>query len=146
MIGWLINWFECEGHVALDRNMGPRYNTLLMLLIPEYLYMVIASSCNFEKWVWSVDFNILAFMTIQLSMDFSMDLDELDASHVGNLDEYDEASSMKTTYCYQMTREEYEAQAATETHKALQVVLTVVILYISYVKFSHIEDHFINIW
>ena len=27
-------FFGIEGHVALDRNPGPRYNTLLLQLIP----------------------------------------------------------------------------------------------------------------
>ena len=38
IIDWLINPFECffgrEGHVALDRNPGLGYNTLLLHLIP----------------------------------------------------------------------------------------------------------------
>ena len=39
---WLINPFEgffgIEGHVALDRNSGPGYNTLLLRLISGDLY------------------------------------------------------------------------------------------------------------
>ena len=35
---WLINPLQClfgiDGHVALDRNPGPEYNTLLLRLIP----------------------------------------------------------------------------------------------------------------
>ena len=38
MINRLINQLKClfssEGHVALDRNQGPGYNTLLLRLIP----------------------------------------------------------------------------------------------------------------
>ena len=35
--GWLIHYsafFRSEGHVALDRNPGPGYGTLLLQLIP----------------------------------------------------------------------------------------------------------------
>ena len=39
---WLINpleWFlGIKDHVALDRNQGPGYNTLLLRLIPGDLY------------------------------------------------------------------------------------------------------------
>ena len=42
MIDRLINPSEClfdmENHVALDRNLGPGYNTLLLRLIPVDLY------------------------------------------------------------------------------------------------------------
>ena len=38
VIDWLINplfcFFGSEGHVALDRNPGPGYNTLLLRMIP----------------------------------------------------------------------------------------------------------------
>ena len=38
----LINPLECffdsEGHVALDRYLGPGYNTLLLRIIPGYLF------------------------------------------------------------------------------------------------------------
>ena len=38
LIDWLINplwcFFGSQGHVALDRNPGPGYNTLLLRLIP----------------------------------------------------------------------------------------------------------------
>ena len=38
----LINPLECffdsEGHVALDRNLGPGYNTLLLRIIPGDLF------------------------------------------------------------------------------------------------------------
>ena len=34
---WLINGmlFDIEGHIALDRNAGPGYNTLLLRFIPD---------------------------------------------------------------------------------------------------------------
>ena len=42
MINWLIDPLEyflgIEGHIALDRNLGPGYHTLLLQLIPEVLY------------------------------------------------------------------------------------------------------------
>ena len=46
---WLINPLECffgiESDIALDRNPGPRYNTLLLRLIPRDLY----SSCPLRQ-------------------------------------------------------------------------------------------------
>ena len=41
MIDWFNNpllcFFDIEGHVALDRNPGPGYNTLLLRLITGYM-------------------------------------------------------------------------------------------------------------
>ena len=49
MIDRLINPSEClfdmENHAALDRNLGPGYNTLLLRLIPEDLY----SACSHRQ-------------------------------------------------------------------------------------------------
>ena len=41
MINRLYCFFSSEGHVALDKNPGPGYNTLLLRLIPGY----ISSAC-----------------------------------------------------------------------------------------------------
>ena len=41
LLWWMINPLECfftiEGHIALDRNLGLGYNTLLLWLIPVVL-------------------------------------------------------------------------------------------------------------
>ena len=48
-VDWLINPLECslgiEDHVALDRNPGPGYNTLLLQLIPGYIF----SACPYRQ-------------------------------------------------------------------------------------------------
>ena len=42
LIDWFVNSLECffciEGHGALDRNLGPGYNTLLSWLISADLF------------------------------------------------------------------------------------------------------------
>ena len=38
MINPLLCFFVSEGHVALDRNLGPGYNILLLRLIPRDLF------------------------------------------------------------------------------------------------------------
>lgn len=40
---------------------------------------------------------------------------------IENMDEFDEAESLLTTFCNQVTEEEYENQTAMETEKALKV-------------------------
>ena len=38
-------FFDIQGHVALDRNLGQEYNTLLLQLIKRYLY----SACPYSQ-------------------------------------------------------------------------------------------------
>ena len=45
MINLLKCFFGSEGHVALDRNPGPGYDTLLLRMIPGDLY----SACPHRK-------------------------------------------------------------------------------------------------